>query len=75
MHDRRPPTADGLARRAEALRRKLDYHSHRYYVIDSPVISDAQYDRLFRERSLRYLNRRMRDGPRFTSVSPTENAR
>jgi len=26
---------------------KLHYHNHRYYVLDDPVISDAEYDRLF----------------------------
>lgn len=31
------------------LRRKLNYHNHRYYVLDDPVISDVEYDRLFRE--------------------------
>jgi len=27
---------------------ELNYHSYRYYVLDSPVISDAEYDRLYR---------------------------
>jgi DNA ligase (NAD+) len=35
--------------RVEVLRRELDEHSHRYYVLDAPVITDAEYDRLFRE--------------------------
>ena len=26
----------------------LNYHCYRYYVLDSPVISDAEYDRLYR---------------------------
>jgi DNA ligase (NAD+) len=29
------------------LRRLIEYHNHRYYVLDSPEISDAEYDRLF----------------------------
>lgn len=33
---------------AEALRRSLEEHSHRYYVLDAPSIPDAEYDRLFR---------------------------
>lgn len=33
----------------ESLREKIDYHNHRYYVFDNPEISDAEYDRLFRE--------------------------
>jgi len=35
--------------RAAFLRETLDYHAHRYYVLDEPDISDAEYDRLFRE--------------------------
>ncbi|MBN1275898.1 MAG: NAD-dependent DNA ligase LigA [Deltaproteobacteria bacterium] len=31
----------------EDLRDKIRYHGHRYYVLDDPVISDAEYDRLF----------------------------
>ena len=32
----------------ERLRREIDQHNHRYYVLDSPTISDEEYDRLFR---------------------------
>lgn len=35
--------------RIEELRRSLTEHSYRYYVLDSPTISDAEYDALFRE--------------------------
>lgn len=35
--------------RIEELRRLLRYHNYRYYVLDDPEISDAQYDRLLRE--------------------------
>jgi DNA ligase (NAD+) len=31
------------------LREQLNYHNHRYYVLDSPEISDAEYDKLMRE--------------------------
>ena len=31
------------------LRRELELHGQRYHVLDSPLISDAEYDRLFRE--------------------------
>lgn len=37
-----------ISRLAE-LRREINYHDHRYYVLDDPVISDVEYDRLFRE--------------------------
>jgi DNA ligase (NAD+) len=40
--------ADACAR-AQALRAQLEHHGHRYYVLDDPEISDADYDRLFRE--------------------------
>ncbi|GAB4320397.1 MAG: NAD-dependent DNA ligase LigA [Candidatus Zixiibacteriota bacterium] len=29
------------------LREQIRYHAHRYYVLDNPEISDAEYDRLF----------------------------
>jgi DNA ligase (NAD+) len=35
--------------RAQALREQLEYHNHRYYVLDAPEVPDAEYDRLFRE--------------------------
>lgn len=35
--------------RIEALREKIRYHNVRYYVLDQPEISDAEYDRLMRE--------------------------
>ena len=37
------------AQRAEELRREINYHNHRYYTLDDPVISDGQYDLLLRE--------------------------
>ena len=37
------------AERAEELRRQLREANHRYYVLDAPTLSDAEYDRLFRD--------------------------
>ena len=37
-----------LREEAEELRTLLRYHAYRYYVLDSPEISDAEYDRLMR---------------------------
>ena len=37
------------ARRAAELREQLERASHEYYVLDRPTLSDAEYDRLFRE--------------------------
>lgn len=38
----------GAAEELEALRRQIRLHAHRYYVQDDPVISDGEYDALFR---------------------------
>jgi DNA ligase (NAD+) len=37
------------AARAADLRRLIDYHSHRYHVLDDPEIGDAEYDALYNE--------------------------
>ena len=39
----------GAAARAAELRRILERANHAYYILDKPEISDAEYDRLFRE--------------------------
>lgn len=36
-------------KRAQALRDAIELANYNYYVLDSPTISDAEYDRLFRE--------------------------
>jgi DNA ligase (NAD+) len=35
--------------RVEELREQLNYHAYRYYVLDDPEISDAEYDQLMQE--------------------------
>ena len=42
-----PPA--GLAARAAVLRREIERYGHAYYVLDAPLVPDAEYDRLFRE--------------------------
>ncbi|HEX2273764.1 MAG TPA: NAD-dependent DNA ligase LigA [Acidimicrobiales bacterium] len=42
-----PPT--DVQARAGELRRLIDYHSHRYYELDDPEISDAEFDALMQE--------------------------
>ncbi|MGI9103259.1 MAG: NAD-dependent DNA ligase LigA [Terriglobales bacterium] len=41
--------AKDVQRKLEALRDKIRYHEHRYYVLDQPEISDAEFDRLINE--------------------------
>lgn len=36
-------------KRAQKLREQIEYHSYRYFVLDDPEISDAEFDRLFDE--------------------------
>lgn len=38
-----------LKREIERIAKEVNYHNYRYYVLDSPVISDEEYDRLFRK--------------------------
>ena len=62
--------ADDLAQRAAALRAQLHDHSYRYYVLNDPVIADADYDRLYHE--LRQLED---EHPELiTADSPTQRA-
>lgn len=37
-----------LAQEVEELRRSIEHHNYRYYVLDDPEIADAAFDRLFR---------------------------
>src|SRR5919204_5250730 len=43
------PSATTAAKRAEELRRLIDYHNYKYYVEASPEISDREFDRLLEE--------------------------
>ena len=38
-----------VIRRAAKLREEIRFHDYRYYVLDAPLVPDAEYDRLFRE--------------------------
>ncbi|MDX6650668.1 MAG: ligase, partial [Solirubrobacteraceae bacterium] len=37
------------AARAEQLRREIEHHNHRYYVLDDPQVGDDEYDALLDE--------------------------
>jgi len=55
-------------KRIERLRRLIEHHNYQYYVLDSPELSDADYDGLVRE--LRELETRFPD--LVTPDSPTQ---
>jgi DNA ligase (NAD+) len=42
-------TKGQATKRIHDLRKQLNHHNYRYYVLDDPEISDAEYDRLLRE--------------------------
>jgi len=63
MHD-----LNQVKQRIEKLKAEINYHNYRYYVLDSPVISDAEYDELMRE-----LKKLEEEYPQFlTPDSPTQ---
>lgn len=41
--------AADIAAKAEALRERLNRYAHHYYVLDQPLVPDAEYDRQFAE--------------------------
>lgn len=56
------------AKDVEALREALRFHEHRYYILNDPLISDFEYDQLYKE-----LERIEADDPGIiTSDSPTQ---
>ena len=44
-----PTVPAAVAARTRVLREALEEHNYRYYVLDQPSVSDAEYDALFRE--------------------------
>ncbi len=60
--------AQDPAARADELRTELEEHNHRYYVLDDPTVSDADYDALINElREIEEANPELR-----TADSPTQ---
>jgi len=41
-----PMAGSSISERARRLRAEIEHHNYRYYVLDDPEISDAEYDRL-----------------------------
>lgn len=57
-----------VAERATELRAEIEKHNRQYYVLDAPLVSDAEYDALFRE-----LQSIEAEHPELASVdSPTQ---
>lgn len=44
-----PGATREVIQKVQRLRSEIQYHDYRYYVLDAPEISDAEYDKLFRE--------------------------
>ncbi len=62
--------ADKLLSRYEELKAQINFHNYRYHVLDAPIISDLEYDRLLNE-----LKKIEADHPDWiTSDSPTQRA-
>jgi DNA ligase (NAD+) len=40
---------DAIRQRVKQLREAIEYHNYRYYILDDPEISDAEYDRMMRK--------------------------
>ena len=61
-------TAGALRERVARLRKEIERHNHRYYVLDDPLIADEAFDRLFRE-----LQQLEAEHPELVTVdSPTQ---
>ncbi len=43
------PVPPEVIHRVQELREQLHYHNYRYYILDAPTVSDAEFDRLLRE--------------------------
>jgi DNA ligase (NAD+) len=61
-------TEEQQRQRMEELRRQLNYHNYRYYVLNDPVVSDYEYDQLMQE--LRCIEKEHPDW--VTQDSPTQ---
>ena len=57
-----------VRKKVETLRKQLDHHNYRYYVLDDPEVADQEYDTLLRE-----LQKLEQDHPKLvTHDSPTQ---
>ena len=44
LHNVSMPSGKDLQQKIDALRDKIRHHEHRYYVLDDPEITDAEFD-------------------------------
>ena len=61
-----PNPMKDVKKELDKLRDEINFHNYRYYVLDSPVISDAEYDKLMRgleELEAKYPNLITPDSP------------
>lgn len=57
-----------IKKRVKKVREEINYHNYRYYVLNDPVISDSEYDRLMKElKSIEEKHPEL-----VTSTSPTQ---
>ncbi len=49
MTETDPPEISRILNRIASLRTEINRHNYNYYVLDAPVVPDAEYDRLLRE--------------------------
>jgi DNA ligase (NAD+) len=72
-----PRLSSDRAERASWLRSTLERASYEYYVLDRPTMSDAEYDRLFRElQDLEQVHPELRtpDSPTLRVGAPPQSA-
>ena len=62
------PSGKDVQQKIDALRDKIRYHEHRYYVLDDPEITDAEFDRLMDE----LIELESKHPERITPDSPTQ---
>ena len=49
MNAKADKVTNKIWKRIKKLRKDIEYHNNQYYVLDSPTVSDIEYDKLFRE--------------------------
>ena len=59
---------EGIKAKINLLRHSINEHNYAYYVLDNPVLSDQEYDSLFRQ-----LEKLEKENPQFVDpFSPTQ---